>query len=101
MNDDNEKLMGVHEAAKYLAKKWGMDSYSLEAFRMHRKRWNVHPSLSSENATFWRKSDLDKLPKPDKSRPRSPRKKENEDSDNPATSQCMLMNRTAYKAGVA
>jgi hypothetical protein len=79
---NDEELMEANEAVKYLAERWGMDSYSLVAFRSLRFRYKIEPALASRTATFWRKSDLDKIPKPDKSKPRGPRKKKKtEDSD--------------------
>ena len=76
---DNE-LLSAGEAAEYLAKKWGRPAYSTTAFRMLRHRWNLKPVfLSTKNASFWRKSDLDAIPEPDRSRPRKKRAKHDEE----------------------
>jgi hypothetical protein len=68
--DDLDQLLEANEAVKYLAKRWEIESYSLEAFRMLRWRYNIKPALSSKTSTFWRKSDLDKIEKPDRSKKR-------------------------------
>jgi hypothetical protein len=72
-----EELLNSEQAADYLAKKWGIPSYSMDAFRALRSRWHIKPALGSKTATFWRKSDLDTIPKPDRSRPRGKRVKKN------------------------
>lgn len=68
-----EELLAGAEAAKYLAEKWGIASYSPTAFRMLRKRWKIAPDLviPGNPVPLWRKSTLDKIPKPDRTRPRS------------------------------
>lgn len=76
MNEE-EQLLEANDAVKYLAQRWGIESYSLEAFRMLRYRWHIKPALSSKTSSFWRKSDLDNIPKPDRSRPRGKRVKKN------------------------
>lgn len=71
MSEPNEELLEANEAVKYLARRWGIESYSLEAFRMLRFRNpDIKPALSSRTSSFWRKSDLDLIPKPDRSKPR-------------------------------
>lgn len=74
----DEQLIDASEAAQYLAKRWGIASYSIDAFKQLRLRHNIKPALASKTATFWRKSDLDKIPKPDRSRPRPSRRKKTE-----------------------
>lgn len=78
---NSEELLDVNEAVKYLAERWGIESYSLVAFRSLRFRYDIKPALASKTATFWRKSDLDQIPKPSKSNPRPKRKRQSEDSD--------------------
>lgn len=72
---DQEPLMDVNEAVKYLAGRWGMESYSLEAFNKLRQRRNIEAPLGSKNSTFWTKSVLDTITKPDKGNPRPKRSK--------------------------
>ena len=74
---NNEELIDASEAVKYLAERWGMPSYSLDAFKQLRLRHKIKPALSSKTSTFWRKRDLDKIPKPDRSNPRRKRSKKN------------------------
>ena len=73
-----EDFLEANDAVKYLAKRWGIESYSLEAFRMLRYRHHIKPALSSRTSTFWRKSDLDKIPKPDRHKARGPRLKKSD-----------------------
>lgn len=77
---DSEELLDANEAVKYLAERWGIESYSLVAFRSLRFRYNIKPALASKTATFWRKSDLDQIPRPSKSNPRPKRKRQSEGS---------------------
>jgi hypothetical protein len=70
---ENEEFLDSAQAVKYLAERWGIDSYSRDAFRALRSRWKIKPTVGGRTATFWRKSDLDKIPKPDRSRPRNKR----------------------------
>lgn len=83
--DSDEKLLDANEAVKYLAERWGVESYSLVAFRSLRFRYNIKPALAAKTATFWRKSDLDQIPKPSKSNPRPKRKKAGDDSEDDGT----------------
>ena len=59
------------EAAQYLAKRWGIESYSTTAFRLLRRRWNLQPDMHLGNASLWKQETLDAIPKPDRSKPRS------------------------------
>jgi hypothetical protein len=80
----DEELLSAGEAAAYLANKWGRPSYSTTALRMLRHRWNLKPVfLSSKNASFWRKSDLDAIPEPDRHRPRKRRTKQEPQEEEP------------------
>ena len=80
-----EDLLDSEQAVQYLAKKWKMESYSKGAFRAlrfrlnHETDLNIQPVLATKTATFWRKSDLDRIPKPDRTQPRGPRAKKNND----------------------
>lgn len=82
-NENLDNLLTAGEAADYLAKRWGRDRYDAKAFKLLRHRWNLQPAMTLPNATLWRRSDLDKIPEPDRSRPRpsakGPRKKKNPD----------------------
>lgn len=87
MSENMDEILEANDAVKYLAARWGIESYSLEAFRMLRARYGIQPALRSKTATFWRKSDLDQIPKPDRSKPRGSRKRvevEGDDSGNPS-----------------
>jgi hypothetical protein len=75
MAKDYEDLLDAGQAAQYLAEKWGMESYSTEAFKMLRHRRSIEPAIPLKNASLWRKADLDLIPKPDRSKPRPRRKK--------------------------
>lgn len=81
MGDQFKELLDGREAAQYLARKWGMESYSIDAFRMLRYRYQIKPALSSKTATFWRTSDLDLIPKPSRNNPRPKRAKKNDEGD--------------------
>lgn len=72
MKREGEKeYLTAREAAKYLAERWGFQSYSVIAFRVYRNRLGIEPDLSAENASLWRRETLDKIPKPrPKGRPR-------------------------------
>ena len=63
------------EAATYLARKWGIESYSTTAFRLLRHRWKFQPDLIAGKVLLWKPETLDKIPKPDRSKPRPKRKK--------------------------
>lgn len=67
MNDD---LLTAGEAAEYLAKRWGRESYSVDAFKQLRHRWGLKPAMHIQNATLWRRSDLDNIPEPSRNNPR-------------------------------
>lgn len=67
------------EAAKYLAKKWGIESYSTSAFRLLRWRRHLQPDIDAGTASLWKKETLDAIEKPDRSRPRPARKKKPEE----------------------
>jgi hypothetical protein len=71
----NEEFLEAGEATQYLAKKWGIKSYSTSAFKMLRARWGIEPAFKSSNGTFWRIKDLDAIPKPDRTKPRGKRTK--------------------------
>ncbi len=72
MSEFDDLLDGT-QAAQYLAERWGIASYSVAAWRMLRYRYHIKPAFSSRNSTFWRKSDLDKIPQPNRHNPRPKR----------------------------
>lgn len=90
---EEKEFLEASEAANYLAERWGLPSYSAEAFKMLRHRWNIHPAIKTSNATLWRKSDLDKIEKPDRSRSRGKRIKVEDEEDGFSTS-VILMSHT-------
>lgn len=76
-----DDLLTAGEAAAYLAKRWGRDTYKATAFKQLRIRWGLTPAVILPNATLWRRGDLDMIPEPDRGKPRpSRRKKKPEDS---------------------
>lgn len=77
----DEPLMDANQAAEYLAKRWGLESYSIQAFKQLRMRKGIRPDLAARRATFWRKSTLDKIEKPDRSQPRGKRKEHTDGDD--------------------
>jgi hypothetical protein len=90
-DSDDQELLEANEAVKYLAEKWGISSYSLVAFRSLRFRYNIKPALSSKTSSFWRKSDLDRIPKPDRSKPRGKRKSKEDGDEESRSSSVVLM----------
>lgn len=75
-SDENRKeYLTASQATKYLAKKWGFESYSVGAFRVLRFRYKLKPDYLTENASLWLPETLDKIPKPDRSKPRPKRGK--------------------------
>ena len=91
MSENMDEILEANDAVKYLAERWGIKTYSLEAFRMLRARYGIQPALRSKTATFWRKSDLDAIPKPDRTRPRGPRKKTEVPGDGDESPSVILM----------
>lgn len=79
-DSDDNRLLEASEAVKYLAERWGVESYGIVAFRSLRFRHNIQPTLQAKNTTFWKKSDLDQIPKPDRSRPRGKRTRKSDTS---------------------
>lgn len=102
---DQEEWLEASDAAQYLAEKWGIPSYSTEALKKLRQRRGLQPGLSGKTSTFWRKSELDQISKPDRSRPRGPRKKKGhaEGEDASSSSVILIDNSRAYRvlAGVS
>lgn len=80
---ENEEYLSAGEAAAYLAKKWGMPSYKASAFKTLRYRWNIQPAIVTSNASLWKKSDLDSIPKPTRGRPKRGGQDEGEEGGNP------------------
>ncbi len=70
-----DDLLSAGEAAEYLAKRWGRQEYKTTAFKQLRHRWGLEPALKTENATLWRRRDLENIPEPSRNRPRPSRKK--------------------------
>lgn len=101
MEPKDEPLMDANEAAEYLAKRWGLESYSIDAFKQLRmRRKDIQPDLAARRATFWKKSTLDKIEKPDRSRPRGPRQKK-DDSDGLAGGSSRVVLRAVSSFAVA
>lgn len=92
--DSHDELMEAREAAEYLAKKWGLEHYSIDAFKQLRYRWNLEPALKGRRSTWWRKSQLDVIPKPDRTKPRQRRKKTEDSQEEPGTSSSVRLLRS-------
>lgn len=87
MNEKGEKrYLTARQAVHYLAEKWGMESYSMGAFRIYRLRHKLKPDLGTENASLWLPETLDNIPKPrPRGRPRgTTQQHEEDDLDNVA-----------------
>lgn len=84
--NENEEYLSAGEAAAYLARKWGIPSYKASAFKTLRYRWDIQPAIVTSNASLWRKSDLDKIPKPDRTRARGAKTKRKDEDGEGSTS---------------
>lgn len=83
--EGEKKYLTAREAVQYLAKKWGIESYSLEAFRVYRFRHHLEPDLSTENTSLWTRKTLDTIPKPrPRGRPKEDKKQHEDDSEKAA-----------------
>ncbi|MGI9061778.1 MAG: hypothetical protein ACR2H5_24760 [Ktedonobacteraceae bacterium] len=60
-----EDLLTPQEAAEYLRKKWGLESWTVDAFRQYRFRHGI------KTPPAWRLRDLDQIPPPDTSKRRN------------------------------
>jgi hypothetical protein len=83
MSDESEYL-NSKQAVQYLCERWGMESYSEDAFRALVRLRNIKPDLGEgREAKRWKRSTLDQIYKPSKSNPRKSapkrRKKVHED----------------------
>lgn len=84
---DKKDYYTASEAAQYLAEKWGLESYSVDAFRLLRWRAKeqgneIEPDLDLGNGSLWKPETLDAIPKPDRSKPRPKRKHTQQESVN-------------------
>lgn len=82
-DQEHEELLEAGEAVDYLSQKWGIP-YNTDNFKMLRTRWNIQPAFRAKNATFWRKSDLDKIPAPKRGRPVQKKRDEDEGDERSA-----------------
>jgi hypothetical protein len=71
MTENEKEYYDAGEAVIYLAKKWGMKSYSVDAFKMLRHRRGIKPDIEAKTASLWKKSTLDTIEKPDRGGQRS------------------------------
>jgi hypothetical protein len=70
MSEESEYL-NSKQAVQYLCEKWGMESYSEDAFRALVRLRNIKADLGEgREAKRWKRSTLDKIYKPSKSNPR-------------------------------
>ena len=83
---DEKELINAKEAIAYLCERWNIESYSETAFRSLRFRRGIKPALSGPTATYYRKSDLDQIPKPDKSSGKGKKKEEKSGEEGPPSS---------------
>lgn len=83
MSDENKgrEYLTAGEAARYLARKWGIESYSTTAFRLLRHRWDLQPDRLVGSMSLWKPETLDKIPKPDRSKPRPKRRRKTEQNE--------------------
>ncbi len=81
-----EELLDAGEAVKYLAEKWGLSSYRVEAFKMLRRRLGIEPDYAAGNNTLWKRSTLDKFSKPQRGR-----RRENAEGEDASSSSVILM----------
>lgn len=79
--DQEEKYLSAGEAATYLSQKWGLPSYKASALKTLRYRWGISPAFTTSNASLWKKSDLDKIPRPTRGRPRGAKKQDNNEGE--------------------
>jgi hypothetical protein len=75
MDTENpDEPMNAEEAAEYLRQKWGLPTFSVDAFRQYRYRRKIKQQGRTKlpNSSLWRRSYLDQLPEPDKTKRRTP-----------------------------
>ncbi len=73
--NEDEELLEASAACEFLTELWGLEEpYSLVAFRSLRFRYGIKPALAAKRATFWKKSQLRNIPRPDKGKPRPSRR---------------------------
>lgn len=66
-----EEYLNSKQACRYLAEKWGMESYSEDSFRALVRLRGISPDIGEgREAKRWKTSTLDLLYKPSKSNPR-------------------------------
>jgi hypothetical protein len=94
-----EKLLDAGEAVKYLAEKWGIPSYRVEAFKMLRRRLGIEPDYAAGNNTLWKRSTLDKFAKPQRGRRRE--SGEGEEGEEGSSSSVILIKSYRELAGVS
>ena len=88
-------LLTPEQAVNYLAKRWGLPSYSIEAFRQYRRRRGIRSEFDTglANATLWPRSQLDTLEPPNQSkahhRPRRAEKNREPESDEEQQGLCL------------
>lgn len=83
--EGDKEYLTAREAVQYLAKKWGIESYTMGAFRVYRLRHKLEPDLSTENTSLWKRETLDSIPKPGpKGRPKRTEQQHEDDTDKAA-----------------
>lgn len=70
--DTDDEEMNAEEAAEYLRQKWKLPTFTVDAFRQYRYRRNIKQQGKAKfpNSSVWRRSYLDQLPEPDKTKRR-------------------------------
>lgn len=70
--DNHDEEMNAEQAAEYLRQKWGLPTFTVDAFRQYRYRRNIKQQGKAKfpNSSVWRRSYLDQLPAPDKTKRR-------------------------------
>ena len=89
---NGERPLDAGAAAEYLRKKWGLASFSIDAFRQHRRRHSIKPSVYPEmpNSTLWTREELDEIPRPDERMRREPREPRSRSEDLDIPDQAMV-----------
>jgi hypothetical protein len=70
--ENPDDMLNAKQAAEYLGKKWGLPTFTPNAFRQYRYRRNIRQQgdATFPNSSMWRRLYLDQLPKPDETKRR-------------------------------
>lgn len=77
---EEERLLEAKEACDYLTHLWKLEKpYKPTAFKTHRQRHNIKPDIQLGNSTGWKVSTLNKIPKPQRGKPKKKTQNEGEE----------------------